>query len=684
MTYLEAYAGLGDEALAELASTGLLRRARKLSDDVAVAGSDAKGADLVIGGHAVRVDARGPAAVACACPTGGVCVHVVVACGWARDEAARNGVEPPTPQAPADPAASGSGPGETAAGGPGGAAGPAKRAAAGKAGRPDGSAGKVAGPAGSAGKAAGAAGRAGTGRRATPASSAKQAAAVKRQEVALAEVRDAVVHLLDGGLAHLRDDTAESLRALAGRVRVAAFEPVHGLRLDALLRTAAGQSGDLAAHDDTTGEADLLETLAEIWALCETHDALATGRGSGSAAATTAASMTTAGTTAAAPTGQEPGGPGPVGNTAAEAPATARPQRKNRSGRDEDETDLGRVVPLAVRWWTSPSGARGIAFAGWDPEAGRVRTAVTGRPAGGDPGFRREWELPLLWSASPARLSSGPFALTGVRERTDGTLGAGGSPRLSPLGAFDVDELRDIAERTGTATPARDVVGFGRRPARVRLLLVRDTGDVGVDEVRQDLTWTVTDSTGQPHLLRVPIEDRRTADTLLHVVAGKWNVVAVTAERHDDRLEPAGIFLRAKDGEILLVSPSITEQHQLGRDSRWTLHHWETWRKRLSRVAGMRSRARAVTEVAEPDQPVVRACALAWDVTVALAATGRRRLTPRQLSDVVQARALARDLGLTTLERALGDLDPDAGISPQALARTAFLVRRTREIASAS
>lgn len=692
MTYLEAYAALTDEELSGLASAGLLRRAKKLSDGVAEAGSDAKGADLTIGGHAVRVDGRGPAAVACECPTGGVCVHMVVAWRWARDRAAELGVRPPALGEPGDLVVS-AGHGDEAA--PGGS-GPASSDGPGAGGPGADDSGRAHPGADGPGAAGPARAGAATPRRRAAAersaaaakrASAKESAAAKRRAVAVAEVRDAVVHLLDGGLAHLRDDVPESLRGLAGRARVAGFEPVHGLRLDALLRTAAGQAADLAAHADGTDESDVLSTLAEVWALCEAHEHAGPGDpgdpfGAGRAASATGAEGggtvpgATAGRTTAGATNGTPSGGTRGGRTAA----------GNRSGRQEDEIDVARLVPLGVWWWTAPSGSRGLVFAAWDPGEGRVRTAVTGRPAGSDPSFRREWEAPLLWGASPARLSDGPFALTAVRTRPDGTLGAGGSPRLAPLGAFDLEELRDVAERTGTASPARDTVGFGRRPAHVRLLLVRDTGEVGVDEVRQDLTWTVTDSAGQEYLLRVPVEDRRTADTLLHVLAGRWPVVGVTAERRADRLEPVGIFLRGADGVVRLVSPSLTDQYQIGGESRWSLRTWNTWRKRLSRVAGMRSRARAVTGTAMPDPPVVRACGLAWDVLVAVAATGRYRLTPRQRSDLDLARTLARDLGLSTLERAVSDLVPDGGagaLTPGTVARSAFLVHRTREIVAA-
>lgn len=75
------YAGLDDDALKALGNAGLLRRARK--DTVTEVSHDAKGAVLDVSGVTVRVDGRGPAAVACDCPTAGVCQHVLTACLWA-------------------------------------------------------------------------------------------------------------------------------------------------------------------------------------------------------------------------------------------------------------------------------------------------------------------------------------------------------------------------------------------------------------------------------------------------------------------------------------------------------------------------------------------------------------------------------------------------------------------------
>jgi hypothetical protein len=65
---------------------------------------------------------------------------------------------------------------------------------------------------------------------------------------------------------------------------------------------------------------------------------------------------------------------------------------------------------------------------------------------------------------------------------------------------------------------------------------------------------------------------------------------------------------------------------------------------------------------------------------VAAAATGRPALTTRQRSDVEQARVLARDLGLATLERTADRL-LDGELTPPTVLRAAFVVGRARAVA---
>ncbi|MFD6141853.1 hypothetical protein [Promicromonospora sp. NPDC060271] len=603
------YAGLDDDALKALGNAGLLRRARKdyaAEDGVTELSHDPKGVVLAVSGASVRVDGRGPAAVSCDCPTAGVCQHVLTACLWAAavaPEAPPQGAEPVVAQSL--PGASGPGPGSGAA--------PASET-----------------------------------RRTAPRGPSE--AVLRRRREALAEVRDVVGRLMSGGLSHLGPDDAETLVALAGRVRVAGFEPVEpgqvgGVRFVGLLRVAAGFVSGLAGRDDAVTESDLLDALAEVWAMGEVlQRALDTGSGDD-----------------------------PVGGQDHPMPAGAG------SRTDAEELDVARWVPLGARWWTSPSGSRGLAYLGWDSEAaasgtvaGQVRQVVTGRASGTDPGFQRSWTSPLLWGRSLGTLCEGAFRLTAVRARPDGDLGAGGTPVVHRLDGdgFDLAELQQIAERTGAGVAPRDAVGFGRRPANVRLVLVRDVGEIGIDEVRQELTLAIVTSGGDERALRLPVTSEQAVQTLLSV---RSKLVAVTIERREDRDEPVGLFVRDK-GTIRLVSPTITPA--------WTFESslWDFWRRRLRKLRAQAASARTVRSVVAPPTPVRRVTLLLGDVLVAAAATGRPFLTARQRSDVEQARALARDLGLATLERTAGGLLAGELTAPAVL-HAAFVVGRARAVA---
>lgn len=506
-------------------------------------------------------------------------------------------------------------------------------------------------------------------------------AVLKRRREALAEVRDVVGRLMSGGLSHLGSDDAESLTALAGRVRVAGFdqvapERVGNVRFHSLVKVAGGMVAGLAGRDDAVTESDLLDVLAEVWAMCEVleraTDPAAAGTGAGGAGAGSAGS------------GSAGAGGGDAGGTGAGPVGTTASGKGKGKGKDaDDEADIARWVPLGARWWTSQSGSRGLAYLGWDAEtesgahsvldSGQVRQAVTGRPSGTDPRFQRSWTSPLLWNRSLSTLCEGAFALTRVRTKPDGSLGAGGTPvhqRLEGDG-FDLDELRVIAERTGAGVQPRDVVGFGRRPANVRLVLVRDVGEVGIDEVRQELTLSVVTSEGDARLLRLPVAGEQAVQTLLSV---RSKLVAVTIERREERDEPVGLFVRDKKGAIRLVSPTITPA--------WSLEssYWDFWRRRLRKLKAQASSAKTVRPAPAPPAPVRRVTLLLGDVLLAAAATGRPALTTRQRSDIEQARTLARDLGLTTLERtAQGLLAGD--LTPPAVLHAAFVVGRARAVA---
>lgn len=700
------YAGYDDAALATLANPGLVRRARKdvAAGKVEVLEQRADGAVLSVGGARVEIDARGPVGARCACPTPGACQHVVAACLWAREataepvaDAATEHVEPvaavrddpavvrPTADTPAEAEAEaeadadadpGPGPGTGSGADPLGeilaldplavhrAAGAAVVRAVAREMRERAEAPTLAGStavavdgpravvswpdaprvtyvagAGFAGMLVERTGVAsptaraaddrrwrlealarvwGAHDRAWPwpeetAAAAPRATGVPDARTVADEVARAVERVLDVGLSHLGRDDLEELRGAGVLARLGRRPAVQRLVTSALGRLEA-----LADRRDAVDEEECLLALAELWAFVRA----------------------------------EP------------APDAAAP--------DERVTDLPHLVPLGARWWVAASGARGVTVHLWDVVEGRTRAVTTGRPPGADPTFRRSWDLPLVWGRSVEALCRGPFALRGATERA-GTLRPGEGPVVEPLGALTADALRDVAERTA-GTDARTEVGFGRRPAVVRVVMVRDAGPVGVDEVAQEITWTLVAADGTPTVVRVDAADEQACDTLLGVAAGSRRLVAVAVE-HDlesGGSEAVGLFVERPGGGIGLVVPTLTPAY----DHRT----WSTaWTRLRARVRALRGRATTHVREEVAPSPVEEVCATVLDAAVALAATGRRHLSPHQGAALARAARTADDLGAPTLARAVALVahEPDAA----RLLRAALVASRGRALA---
>ncbi|MFI2104578.1 hypothetical protein ACH436_14880 [Isoptericola sp. NPDC019693] len=686
------YAGYDDAALATLATAGLVRRGRKdvAAGRVEVIELRADGVTLSVGGAHVELDARGPAAARCACPTPGACQHVVAACLWAREAAddsavLDDGAVPDDATVPAGAvvpgdAAESAGPGAPAGADPLSeilaldprsvhrAAGAAvvravaqevREPSAGTSAEPartstdvtvDGPRALVSWPGAPRVTYVAGAGFAGmlvdreqpggtpsTGRaddrrwrlealarvwlahgRAWPwpqeTATAPRPSGVPDAGTVADEVVRAVERVLDVGLSHLGHDDLEELRGAGVLARLGRRPAVQRLTTSALGRLEA-----LADRADGVDEEDCLLALAELWAFVQA----------------------------------EP------------APDAAAP--------DEHVADLERLVPVGARWWVAASGARGVTVHLWDAVEGRTRAVTTGRPPGADPTFRRSWHLPLVWGRSVEALCRGPFALRGATERAGAGLRPGEGPVVTPLGTLDAATVRDVAERTAAA-PARTEVGFGRRPAVVRVVMVRDAGPVGVDEVAQRLTWTLVAADGSPVVVRVDAADEPACDVLLGVAAGSGRLVAVAVE-HDlgtDGVEAVGLFVEHPGGGLRLVVPTLTPAD----DQRAASTSWTRLRARVRALRG-----RAVTQVREAPvpSPVEDVCATVLDVVVALAATGRRRPSPHQAAALARAARTADDLGATTLAAAA--TLPDAGPDAAALLRAAFVASRGRALA---
>ena len=439
------------------------------------------------------------------------------------------------------------------------------------------------------------------------------------QREAMAQARETIEALLQAGLSRVGVDGVQRLTAAAQRARLEAL-PL----LATLLTQATGRANALAGRADDTSERQLLDALARAWTLAVAlHGSapplsapLVGGRGAGEAA------------------------------------------------------DTGVLLPLAVRWWTAPSGARGLTVTLWDTDHQRLETATAGRAAGSDPSFNRSWDAPLLWGMSAQTLAGGLFTLHGAERRDDGTLSPTTRTRATPGDRFagtpvDLDRLAEAIRGSARAAAA---TGFLPPPASLRLVLprrLRGVGEPELDEVSQELVWPLTDRGGTRQLARMPATGSE-QDVIGWLLRDGKQIAAVML---DDKDRPLSVFI-VEQGHLRLIAPSLTPSERVVRRG---------W---LVRRQPKDQRPRAHTgEQQRPDEPLVQLTETVLDVCEALAATGRPALSNRQ-RDTLQDRARqASSLGLSSLAAAIEPLLADR-VAPSAVLRATLVATRIRALAA--
>lgn len=636
--WLSGLAGLDDDGLAAFANRGLVRRAHKLVAAGAVT-LDAVGDDWVdvrCEGLTVRLAPGGPKALRCPCPVAGVCVHVMAACIWARESVGAGGEETHLDALASDVLAEVLGwPPESVNRAAGVAAmrrvlreplaGPTAIEARGTQlivswpGSP-----RVLAIAG-----AGPGGMVVEGSHAEEAERAWRLAAVVRvfaangrawswpdglapsggllptQGEAASEVAGVVERLIADGLARAAAGTADQLSRAGARARLEDLPLLARLTI-----AAAAEVRALVDRDDDTNETSAFSALAQVWALATV---IASGR---------------------APAALLGGGSG------------------------HDDAGVRRLIPLVARWWQTTSGARGLTLHAWDPDAGRLEQATTGRAAGADPSFTSSWVTPLLWGASAEQLCAGPLDLTATERRDDGTLSA--TVRTSvTAGTWAGVDLDVLAAQVNAASEGVARVVFGASSQPVRIIRPRNSfglGTVELDEVSQRLIWPVVDTAGRAHRLALDATERNSQ--LLTWLIGRAKVQAIVTVGD----QPEGVFL-VEDKALKLISLTLTplRLHQLSA----------SWRRIL---LGQGKERRATGPVRELDD-LQRLCVGVGDVALALASTGRLNLTERQLETVGRRRREASDLGLGSLADALEPLTNGRPTVPQVL-RLRFVLDR--------
>ncbi|MFT3833411.1 MAG: hypothetical protein QM711_08835 [Micropruina sp.] len=437
------------------------------------------------------------------------------------------------------------------------------------------------------------------------------------QREAMTQAGEAIESLLRVGLPRVGADGVARLTAAAQRARLEAL-PL----LATLLSQARGRASAIAARDDDTSERQLLDALARGWGLA----------------------------------------------TALRSAGPPLPSQLIGARGTGEDAEVGTLLPLVLRWWTAPSGARGLTAIFWDLTHQRVESVTTGRAAGADPSFNRSWEAPLLWGLAAHTLADGYLTLAGAERREDGTLSPTNRTRATPGERFahtavDLDQLADAVR--GSARNAA-ATGFLPPPARLRLLLprrLRGVADLELDEVNQELIWPLTDRAGVRHLGRLDATGAEQA-TIAALLRDGTRIAAVVLDGRD---RPLSVFVVDHAG-TRLVSPSLTPAAADPRP-----------RRSFRRQTDQRPRAYSGTSAPEPG-PVGQLCEAVLDVCAELASTGRPALSPRQRDTLRTRSEQAAGVGLNSLAAAADQLltGPVAG---PAVLRVAFIAGRLRALA---
>ncbi|MEW6022156.1 MAG: SWIM zinc finger family protein [Pseudomonadota bacterium] len=321
----------------------------------------------------------------------------------------------------------------------------------------------------------------------------------------LAQARDLVHELCAGGWSHVSDIAAPQLRALATSARVESFP-----RLAGLLRGLAGVADLLAARDFGVEESQALALSAQVHALTRALEA-----------------------------------------AARQADAALLARLRGTARRSFDVGAAMTLLPLGAYWWEARSGARGLSCAFWDADAGLLRQAVLARRDDSDPGFSRSsaWGQHALWpGVGPAdSLAKGALALDQPRLSDDGRLGLGGVTRASVTPAWQASDPRwqqagfdDWNALRGAVAGSAGLLG---EPLDLVLLRPAASEAPRLDEIGQELEWRVFDRERRALTLRLPYEHWK-ASRLDSLEA--WIAFGVTV---------AGVVARLERGVQGLLEP---------------------------------------------------------------------------------------------------------------------------------
>ncbi len=221
------------------------------------------------------------------------------------------------------------------------------------------------------------------------------------------------------------------------------------------------------------------------------------------------------------------------------------------------------LVGMGARTWRSPSGFTGLTVYFWDSSARNWATWTDTRPlttSGFDPLLRYRADGPWPGLASPAEASRNSLRLIGAWRNRQGRLSGRPTTRAIPIGQADVAGVPVRLEHwDALAYLARQLFGGGFQDRSeqdsIVFLAPARWGPALFDEVRQELLRCVWDREGRPLLLALR-HDKGTegaVTTLLGHDASATQSVLGLLRLRGDRLSVEPITLHTENGPINLT-----------------------------------------------------------------------------------------------------------------------------------
>ncbi|WP_256079592.1 SWIM zinc finger family protein [Massilia sp. YIM B04103] len=335
------------------------------------------------------------------------------------------------------------------------------------------------------------------------------------------------------------------------------------------------------------------------------------------------------------------------------APQSVLPLLRGQARRSFDDSASLELLPLGAHWWQQRSGARGLSIAFWDHAADGIVQAVLARRDSNDPSFNRQkaWTSQALWqgSSAPALLAQGMLRLEGARLSSDRRLGLGGETRASQLPAWRSDDARwrqaGFDDWQALASSLRAAAGLCGENLEYILLKPARFEAPRPDDIGQAVLWTLYDRQGAPLQLRLPFDasQRERIENLEAWAKSGLTLAAVLArlERnvHGAQLEPVALMIDT-NGNLR----SVTLDYEACTVNKgWSL---------TASIARMFKAHEAAPPV-PPAAAHLEAMARLLDLLENKGMTGRLHIIDSERAELESIRHLLLAVGLDTVARAL-------------------------------